>query len=494
MASSRTTLLSLALCSFLLFHACSAQIYTGSGQQQGGRRQQQQQDECQIRRINAQEPDRRITSEAGTTDIWDENDDQFRCAGVAALRHTIEQRGLLLPAYSNAPKLIYVDQGRSTFIFSFWRGYHGAAIPGCPETYQSEEESGSQQDPRQGSRDQHQKVRKIRKGDVIAIPAGVADWFYNDAQSPLVLVQILDTSNVANQLDQNYRKFFLAGNPQRQIQGQRGQPSRHLYQTGEKHRGQEGQRSGNIFQAIDEQFLAQAFNIDTDLARRIKSENDNRGIIVRVEEELEFLTPEFSQQERESRRGDDSRYNGIEETYCTAKLKQNIDDPSRADIFNPRAGRLTTVNRFDLPILRHIQLSAQKGFLYRNAIMTPHWNINAHSIAYITRGSGQIQIVNENGESVFDGQVQEGQIITAPQNFAVIKRAGNEGLEWIAFKTNDVAKINQIAGRASTIRAIPQDVLANAFGISREEARRIKFNRREIGIFSPGNESHKRRD
>ncbi|CAN1279356.1 Cocosin 1, partial [Linum perenne] len=311
------------------------------------------------------------------------------------------------------------------------RGYHGAAIPGCPETYQSEEESGSQQDPRQGSRDQHQKVRKIRKGDVIAIPAGVADWFYNDAQSPLVLVQILDTSNVANQLDQNYRKFFLAGNPQRQIQGQRGQPSRHLYQTGEKHRGQEGQRSGNIFQAIDEQFLAQAFNIDTDLARRIKSENDNRGII---------------------------------ETYCTAKLKQNIDDPSRADIFNPRAGRLTTVNRFDLPILRHIQLSAQKGFLYRNAIMTPHWNINAHSIAYITRGSGQIQIVNENGESVFDGQ------------------------------TNDVAKINQIAGRASTIRAIPQDVLANAFGISREEARRIKFNRREIGIFSPGNESHKRRD
>ncbi|CAN1279362.1 Legumin B [Linum perenne] len=469
MASSRTTLLSLALCSFLLFHACSAQIYTGSGQQQGGRRQQQQQDECQIRRINAQEPDRRITSEAGTTDIWDENDDQFRCAGVAALRHTIEQRGLLLPAYSNAPKLIYVDQGR---------GYHGAAIPGCPETYQSEEESGSQQDPRQGSRDQHQKVRKIRKGDVIAIPAGVADWFYNDAQSPLVLVQILDTSNVANQLDQNYRKFFLAGNPQRQIQGQRGQPSRHLYH----------------FQAIDEQFLAQAFNIDTDLARRIKSENDNRGIIVRVEEELEFLTPEFSQQERESRRGDDSRYNGIEETYCTAKLKQNIDDPSRADIFNPRAGRLTTVNRFDLPILRHIQLSAQKGFLYRNAIMTPHWNINAHSIAYITRGSGQIQIVNENGESVFDGQVQEGQIITAPQNFAVIKRAGNEGLEWIAFKTNDVAKINQIAGRASTIRAIPQDVLANAFGISREEARRIKFNRREIGIFSPGNESHKRRD
>ncbi|CAI0558948.1 unnamed protein product [Linum tenue] len=473
MASS-ASLLSLALCSLLLFQVCSAQFETGRvwGSSRSQRKSQQQ-NECQFRRINAQEPDRRITSEAGITEIWDENDDQFRCAGVAAIRHTIEQRGLLLPAYSNAPKLIYVDQGR---------GYHSAAIPGCPETYQSEQESESR-DPRQGSRDQHQKIRKIRQGDIIAIPAGVADWFYNDGQSPLVLVQIMDTSNFANQLDQNFRKFFLAGNPQREIQGQRGQPSRHL----------------NIFQAFDEQFLAEAFNIDTDLARRIKNENDNRGIIVRVEEQLEFLSPEFSEEERRQSSqggGRTGRWsaNGIEETFCTAKLRHNINDPSRADIFNPRAGRLTTVNSFNLPILRYIQLSAQKGFLYRNAIMTPHWNMNAHSINYITRGSGQIQIVNENGESVFDGQVQEGQIITAPQNFAVIKRAGSDGLEWISFKTNDNAKINQIAGRASTIRAIPQDVLANAFAISREEAQRIKFNRREIGIFSPETRSRGRRD
>ncbi|CAL1396347.1 unnamed protein product [Linum trigynum] len=490
------SLLSLALCSLLLLQACSAQLDTSQiwgSRARHSLRKSQQQNECQIRRINAQEPDRRITSEAGTTEIWDENDDQFRCAGVAAIRHTIEQRGLLLPAYSNAPKLIYVDQGR---------GYHSAAIPGCPETYQSEQESQSQ-DPRQGSKDQHQKIRKIRQGDIIAIPAGVADWFYNDAQSPLVLVQIMDTSNFQNQLDQNFRKFFLAGNPQREIQGQRGQPASHLYQGSERRRGGGGsgsqeQRSGNIFQAFDEQFLAEAFNIDTDLARRIKNENDNRGIIVRVEEQLQFLSAEFSEEERESssRGGRSGRWtaNGIEETFCTARLKHNINDPSRADIYNPRAGRLTTINSFNLPILQYIQLSAQKGFLYRNAIMTPHWNMNAHSINYITRGSGQIQIVNENGESVFDGQVQEGQIITAPQNFAVIKRAGNDGLEWISFKTNDQAKINQIAGRASAIRAIPRDVIANAFAISREEAQRIKFNRQEIGIFSPGTRSRGRRD
>ncbi|CAN0887429.1 Cocosin 1 [Linum grandiflorum] len=370
MAASSLTLA--LLLSLILFHTCS-------GVQIGLRRLRlHNQNECQIRRIDAREPDRKVASEAGVTEIWDENDDQFRCAGVAAVRHTIEQRGLLLPAYSNAPKLIYVDQGR---------GYHGAAIPGCPETYQSEEEPGSRRDPRQGSRDEHQKVRKIREGDIIAIPAGVADWFYNDAQSPLVLVQILDTSNSDNQLDQNFRKFFLAGNPQRQIQGQRRVDPSSGYRESTRRGQEQQQRSGNIFEAFDEQLLAEAFNIDTDLARRIKSQNDNRGIIVRVEEQLQFLSPEFSQQEEREFRGSSSRYtNGIEETYCTAQLKQNTNDPSRADIFNPRAGRLTNVNGFTLPILRYLQLSAQKGHLYRNAIMAPHWNMNAHSINYITRG------------------------------------------------------------------------------------------------------------
>ncbi|CAN1180827.1 11S globulin subunit beta, partial [Linum perenne] len=313
------------------------------------------------------------------------------------------------------------------------RGYHGAAIPGCAETYQSVEESGSRQDPRQGVRDQHQKIRPIREGDVIALPAGVADWFYNDAQTPLVLVQLLDTSNPANQLDQNFRKFFLAGNPQQQVQGQRGEVS----ERGERQRSlsrrgssrlQEG-RSGNIFQGFDEQFLAESYNVDTDLARRMKNENDNRGII---------------------------------ETFCSAKLKQNLNDPSRADVFNPRAGRVTSVNSHNLPILRALRLSVQKVHLYRNAIMAPHWNINSHSVCYFTRGNGRVQIVDEEGNSVFDGE------------------------------TNDQAKINQLAGRLSSMRAFPEEVIANSFQVSREDARRLKFNREEVTLFSPGSQSQYR--
>ncbi|CAI0558848.1 unnamed protein product [Linum tenue] len=427
-----------SLCLLVLSHACSAQL-------------------------------EQVTSQHGWT-------------RAAALRHTIEERGLLLPAYTNAPKLVYVDQGQ---------GYHGAAIPGCAETFQSQEESQQQQDPRQGFRDQHQKIRKVREGDVIALPAGVADWFYNDAQTPLVLVQIMDTSNPANQLDNNFRKFFLAGNPQQQIQGQRGQFSGQGFQRGESHSGGQEQRSGNIFQGFDEQFLAEAFNVDTDLARRMKNENDNRGVIVRVEDRLQFLTPEFSEEERsEYQRGRPA--NGVEETFCSARLKQNINDPSRADVYNPRAGRITSVNSHNLPILRSLRLSAQKGHLYQNAIMAPHWNMNAHSICYFTRGTGRVQIVDENGRSVFDGEVREGQILTAPHNFAVVKRAGGEGLEWVAFKTNDQAKISQLAGRVSSMRAFPEEVIANSFQVSREEARRLKFNRDEVTLFSPGSRSQYR--
>ncbi|CAN0904688.1 Legumin B [Linum grandiflorum] len=467
------SVLSFSLCALVLLHACSAQLEQVTSQRMGRVAEKRQegysQDECQFSSLSAREPDRHIPSEAGVTEVWDENDDQFQCAGVAVLRHTVEER----------------------------RGYHGAAIPGCAETYESgEAESGSsRQDPRQGFRDLHQKVRQIREGDVIALPAGVADWFYNDAQTPLVLVQLLDTSNPANQLDQNFRKFFLAGNPQQQIQGQRGQQQMEGQRASTRRgtgssRLQEG-RSGNIFQGFDEQFIAESFNVDTDLARRIKNENDNRGIIVRVEESLQFLSPEFSQEERQGR-GSSSRYsvNGVDETFCSAKLKQNLNDPSRADLYNPRAGRVTTVNSHNLPILRALRLSAQKVHLYRNAIMAPHWNINAHSVCYFTRGNGRVQIVDEEGKSVFDGEVGQGQVLTAPQNFAVIKKAGGEGLEWVSFKTHDMAKINQVAGRVSSMRGFPEEVIANSFQVSREDARKLKYNRDEVTLFSPASQSH----
>lgn len=116
--------------------------------------------------------------------------------------------------------------------------------------------------------------------------------------------------------------------------------------------------------------------------------------------------------------------------------------------------------------------------------MAPHWNLNAHSIIYIIRGTGRVQVVGNRGKSVFNDQVQKGQLIIVPQNFAVIKKAGSEGLEWVAFKTNDNAMTSQIAGRISAIRGMPEEVLMNSYQISRADARNLKSNRKESVVFS----------
>lgn len=89
------------------------------------------------------------------------------------------------------------------------RGIFGTLISGCPETFESPQQSQSQQSQEEGRsqrfRDRHQKIEVSRQGDIVAIPAGAAHWAYNDGDEELVLVVLHDNSNNANQLDQNPR-------------------------------------------------------------------------------------------------------------------------------------------------------------------------------------------------------------------------------------------------------------------------------------------------
>ncbi|XP_077226777.1 cocosin 1-like [Tasmannia lanceolata] len=458
----------IAIC-FLLFNGSLGQIEQ-TREREGQQRRLREQSECRIQSLSALEPNRQVEAEAGLTEHWDENNEQFQCAGVAATRYTIQPKGLLLPFFSNAPQLSYIVQGR---------GISGPVIPGCPESFQQFEQSRqSEQERGQRYSDQHQRIQHFREGDILAFPAGVSHWCYNDGEEPVVVVVVHDTSSNANQLDQNLRRFQLAGNERYQSeksQQYKREPSR-----------RESSGNDNILSGLDEQTISEAFDVPLDTARKLQNRDDKRGNIVRVENGLRVARPPRSQEEEDRR----SRQNGLEETFCNRRLRENIADPTRAEVYSSQGGRLATLNSHKLPILRNLQMSAERGVLYRNALVAPHWNMNAHSVVYVTRGNGRIQIVGNQGNTVFDGELHQGQLLIVPQMFAVVKQAGNDGFEWVAFKTNDNAMTNPIVGKTSALRGMPEEVIMNSYRISRDEARRLKYNRdHEMQILSPSRRS-----
>lgn len=87
--------------------------------------------------------------------------------------------------------------------------------PGCPETYREDESSfqGRLRDrletrgEEEGEEKENssQKVRRVRRRDVIAIFAGVAYRCYNDGNEPLQIVAIADVSNPQNQGRMSYQ-------------------------------------------------------------------------------------------------------------------------------------------------------------------------------------------------------------------------------------------------------------------------------------------------
>jgi hypothetical protein len=84
-------------------------------------------------------------------------------------------------------------------------------FPGCPETFEEPQESEQRESRRfreseQGEgrrfRDSHQKVNRFREGDLIAVPTGTVFWMYNDQDTPVIAVSLIDTGSFQNQLDE----------------------------------------------------------------------------------------------------------------------------------------------------------------------------------------------------------------------------------------------------------------------------------------------------
>ncbi|KAG9445652.1 hypothetical protein H6P81_011780 [Aristolochia fimbriata] len=466
---ARSVLLLLALALSLCVLSAYAQYDTGKS-----RRRLSDAQQCRIQRLSASTPSRRIRSEGGVTELWDYNEDQFQCAGVAAMKNTIQPNGLSLPNYSPSPRLVYIERGR---------GVLGITFPGCQESYhsvrgQTREGSRGEQQQQTGEEDQHQKVHRIVQGQIVALPAGAAHWLYNDGNEDLVAVSVTDVNNGANQLDQRPRSFYLAGGRPRQAGGAGSE---------------EEFDAENVIRPFDARLMADALGVSEQTVRRMQ-ENDERGFIVLAkQEEMRMIRPEEEEEEEEryrrgSSRGDNNEgvSNGLEEAYCNMKVNQNIDNPRDADVYSRQAGRINSVNMHKLPILSYLDMSAEKGNLYENSVYLPHWEMNSHSIVYVTRGSARIQVVGSNGKTVLDEEVRRGQLVVVPQYFASIVRASQNGFEWISFKTSALPMKSPLAGARSALKGMPIPVLVNSYRISNRQAQDVKYNRERHPYFVPG--------
>lgn len=111
--------------------------------------------------------------------------------------------------------------------------------------------------------------------------------------------------------------------------------------------------------------MAEAFDVPVETVRNMQKET-NRGLIVKVEGGMRMIRPD-EEGEQEGGGGmynEQGTDNGLEETICNMRIHQNLDTRGQADVYSRQAGRLHLVNMQKLPILRYMDMSAEKGHLF----------------------------------------------------------------------------------------------------------------------------------
>ncbi|XP_073290968.1 11S globulin seed storage protein 2-like [Primulina huaijiensis] len=349
--------------------------------------------QCRLQRITAAQPSQRIRSEGGETELWNERDDQFQCAGVVAMRNILRPNALSLPNFHPYPRLVFIEQG------------YGYISVTCP-------------------------VFEMMKA------------------------------------------FYLAGGVPKKGQQEGGRFEEETFH--------------NILKEFDTNLLAEAFDMPEEIVRQMQKGGEERGLSVIAQEKMSFIRPD----EQEGWGKHEERYdNGLEETYCSMKISTNVESRREADIYSRQAGKLNVADKHKLPILKFLDMSAERGDLFPNALLSPDWSMQGHTIVYVTRGDAQIQISNHNGETLMNDKVNKGDMFVVPQYYVSTARAGESGFEWVAFKTTGWPIRNPLAGYTSVIRGLPLQVITNSYQISPKQAEGLKMNRGgQSFLMSPGRE------
>lgn len=115
----------------------------------------------------------------------------------------------------------------------------------------------------------------------------------------------------------------------------------------------------NILKEFDTNLLAEAFNMPEEIVRQMQK--GGRGLSVIAQEKMRFIKPD----EQEEWGKQEERYdNGLEQTSCSMKISTNIESRREADIYSRQAGKVNVVDKHKLPILKFLDMSAERGNLF----------------------------------------------------------------------------------------------------------------------------------
>ncbi|RLM98351.1 glutelin type-B 5-like [Panicum miliaceum] len=132
-------------------------------------------------------------------------------------------------------------------------------------------------------------------------------------------------------------------------------------------------------------------------------------------------------------------------------------------------------DRPQLPILNSLQVSVERGTLSQDVAVPPlYYTAGAQSVVYAVRGSARLQLVDNIGAAVFDGELRRGQLLVVPEFFVVLTEAGKDGVEYIAFRNDASPVTSRIAGPGSVLRGLPVGVIAASYNVPAKDAMKLK--------------------
>ncbi|KAK9116672.1 hypothetical protein Sjap_015619 [Stephania japonica] len=281
-----------------------------------------------------------------------------------------------------------------------------------------------------------EKVLRLKKGDIIPVPLGSISWWFNDSESTdddFTIIFLGGTSKALHPGDFTY--FIFSG-------------------------------TLGIFNGFSPNIVAKCLGLDNEEEAKELVRSQTGAMILKLSIKQAQNMPSVDKDEN--------------------MITIFNTETSRPDVKVERGGEALVVTSEQVPLLEKVGLSGVVVRVHERALCLPEFCANpALQLTYVVRGSGTVEIVGANGESVLKTRVEEGQLIVVPRFFVVSKLAGEEGLECFTIITTPLPVISQLVGKASAWTALDPHVVQTSLNISPELEERIRTNMCKNQTFVP---------